>query len=201
MKMSKPVRILLGFLLLGIIGSALFFLLRYLFRGFFALPKEVETTLLTISGTILVSVGTLVLSKRAEQKRQIEEDLRKQKVPIYQEFLEFLFGTFFADKVGKMPPSETEIKAFFAQFTPKIIIWGSDGVIREFLRFRNAPAAETSIEMTKRMALAVERIMYEIRKDVGHKNKNLVEGNLLSMFINDVETLVPAPKARSAARL
>ena len=36
--------------------------------------------------------------------------------------------------------------------------------------------------------IAIERILYAIRADMGHKNKGLRQGDLLAIFINDVNS-------------
>ena len=41
---------------------------------------------------------------------------------------------------------------------------------------------------------AVERLLLAIRKDVGHKNKNLKQGDLLSIFINDIDSFLEVKK-------
>jgi hypothetical protein len=63
-------------------------------------------------------------------------------------------------------------------------VWGADSVIKEWSAFKslhegtNSPPALTLI--------AIERILYAIRDDMGHKNKGLGQGDLLAIFINDV---------------
>ena len=41
---------------------------------------------------------------------------------------------------------------------------------------------------------AVERLLLAIRKDVGHKNRNLKQGDLLSIFINDIDSFLEVKK-------
>ena len=46
-------------------------------------------------------------------------------------------------------------------------------------------ASETSKEPLNVM-IPLEDLMLEIRKDLGHNNKNINRGEILSLFINDV---------------
>jgi hypothetical protein len=42
------------------------------------------------------------------------------------------------------------------------------------------------------LMFSYENVLREIRKDLGHKNKNLGKGKLLSLFINDISKYVDA---------
>jgi hypothetical protein len=94
------------------------------------------------------------------------------------------------------------------------MIWGSDDVFKEFATFRRQsvalaakrqqtlPQGELSAESLQAL-LTFEKLLYAIRADVGHKNKGLVEGDLLSLFVNDIDKYLaarnnPAPIAPTA---
>ena len=75
---------------------------------------------------------------------------------------------------------------FVVNFNRRLIVWGADSVIKEWSTFKslhevgNAPPVMNLI--------AIERILYAIRADMGHKNKGLGQGDLLAIFINDVHS-------------
>jgi hypothetical protein len=72
------------------------------------------------------------------------------------------------------------------KFNQKAIIWGSDEVIASFSAFR-----QSSFEGADPLAvaIAVERMLFAIRRDLGHKNKSLKPGSILGTFINDLHKL------------
>jgi hypothetical protein len=55
-----------------------------------------------------------------------------------------------------------------------------------------ALAAEES-EGSPEVMLAFERLLYSIRRDLGHANKGLGRGDLLRTFINDVDEFLVEP--------
>ena len=76
---------------------------------------------------------------------------------------------------------------FLKEFMQKLLLWGSDDVVREFVAFQKEAMAQADTEEGVRLAslLALERLMLAMRRDLGHKNKGLNEGDLLRTFIND----------------
>lgn len=70
---------------------------------------------ITVSGTIYAAIKT----KSAERLKEIEQDLRKQKAPIYEEFSDFLLN-----KVLSNQASEDELKEFVISFHQKMLVWG-----------------------------------------------------------------------------
>lgn len=75
----------------------------------------------TAGATIYAALRT----KSAERLKEIEQELRKQKAPIYEGFSDFLLG-----KVLKNEASEDELKEFIVNFSQKMLVWGGDNVIK-----------------------------------------------------------------------
>lgn len=132
--------------------------------------------------TASASVFAVIKSKQSEHRRDIENKLRKQKAPIYEEFSSFLFRVLMSAKTDQAV-SQEEMLQFVVNFNRRLIVWGADSVIKEWSSFKglnertNYPPAMALI--------AIERILYAIRADMGHKNKGLEQGDLLAIFIND----------------
>ena len=90
--------------------------------------------------------------------------------------------------MGKKQPSENEMIKFMAEITQELVIWGSDEMINAFYKFRMI-----SIEITDgnsdnpySVLIMVEDLLLAIRKDLGHKNKNVSQGKILGLFVNDL---------------
>lgn len=166
-------------------------------KGFASLSSQVAATLVVGLITASASIFAVIKSKQAEHRRDIENDLRKQKAPIYEEFSSFLFKVLMASKTGEAI-SEEETLQFVVDFNRKLIVWGEDNVIREWSNFKRLHEVSDSPPILT--VIAIEKILYAIRADMGHKNKGLGQGDLLAIFINDVHAYLRehAPQTRDA---
>lgn len=154
------------------------------------LSPQVSVALVAGAVTVLVSVFSVLWSKRVERLREIEQEQRRQKTPVYEEFIAFIFKILLAEKLGDEPVTEKEMMRFISGFAQKIMVWGSDEVLQRYAAFRRA-GTTSGVETV----LAVEKLLLAIRSDMGHKNKNLKTGDLLSIFINDLDSfLAPSPE-------
>lgn len=185
--------------------------------------------------TAKASVRAVVESKRHEQQIIIEQELRKQKVPVYEDFMGFWVRFVLSSQLKASKPSPSSARAkirhtsqstnsapadaasllakeekeraeatrnydleqFIVTFTQKITIWGSDEVVKAYASFRRRSATLQELSMsqdqvlsTVQMLLTFEEILFSIRLDVGHKNKGLEQGDLLSLFITDIDILL-----------
>jgi hypothetical protein len=154
-------------------------------KAFALLSSQVAATVIVGIVTASTSVFAVIKAKQAEHRRDIENELRKQKAPIYEDFASFLFKVLMSAKTDENV-SEEEMLQFVVNFNRRLIVWGADSVIKEWSVFKglhevsNSPPAMTLI--------AIERILYAIRADMGHKNKGLGQGDLLAIFVNDVNS-------------
>lgn len=165
----------------------------------------VGAAIIATSGTVLVSVLSIVLTRFFEKnkelaikRQEIEHEIREKHIPTYQELVIFLFKLFQSSKTGATL-SEKEVNDFFTDFTQKILVWGSDRFTKDFSAFRESiilythqqqSGIATNEDLTKAM-LALEVLLYSIRADCGHMNKGLGRGDLLAFFINDIRDYVP----------
>ncbi len=95
---------------------------------------EIGAAIIAASGTVLVSVLSVLLARWAERckelaqrRRELEQEIRQQYLPVYQELVEFLFKLLQSSRSGT-PVSEDEMNQFFIQFTQKILILGNIGL-------------------------------------------------------------------------
>jgi hypothetical protein len=180
-KFGQALAVLVLFFTLGLIGFLVWKLGSLL-------SSSLLSAIAVPSLTVLASVGTLVYSKREEQRRAIDAELRKQKLPVYEEFIQFIFRVTFEGKPGVKPFEQDEMIKFFVRFTPQLVIWGSDELIREYGNFREVSRAEGNNLVL--LVESVERLLLAIRKDLGHKNEKLGRGDLLVTFINDAKVFL-----------
>jgi hypothetical protein len=98
-------------------------------------------------------------------------------------------------KMGE-PLSEKDLIKHMSKFTESLILWGSEDVIKSYRDFRmffmqRKPNGPLSIEEVN----LLENLLLTIRKDMGHKNKNFQQGDILSLFINDIDDVLKKLKA------
>ena len=66
------------------------------------------------------------------------------------------------------------------------MVWGSDDVLREFIAYRRF-IVNRAEDQPAEVLFAYENLVATIRSDLGHKNKDLKRGDVLSLFINDID--------------
>jgi hypothetical protein len=153
-------------------------LLGYSVRGFLLDPGDGSLLIAVTAASVslLSAVLTNVYGKIQERKLKIEEDLRKNRTPIYDRIMSFLVATFSAGSTSQ----EDQLK-FWKEITPQITMWGSDELFAQWSNFKyeltkysTAPGGEA--ESPERMAHVVEvsreieKVFLLIRKDLGYDN-------------------------------
>ncbi len=133
---------------------------------------------------IIIPMLTLIITKHIERKSEIIRDIRNKKIPVYEELIGLWFTIIAATKSGeiKEDPNPEWVKSFM-EVTQKVIIWSSDEVLKTFSKMR-----KNLISNEPQSAIfLLEDLMLNIRKDLGHNNRNITRGDVLSLFINDVD--------------
>ncbi len=175
----------------------------FLFGDFISRANPtVGAAIIAATGTVLISVFTLVWNRRSERLKEIEQrryeielQIREKKLPIYGELVAFFFKIINASKTGNTI-TEKEMNDFFVQFTEKTVVWGSDSFLQAFSTFRDGAilqAQATTNQQSNPLTLMVnfENLLYAVRIDYGHTNKGLGPGDLLALFINDIRNYIP----------
>lgn len=169
-----------------VIILSFFFLLKFILVNLFNLRPEITAAIIVTSGTIFISVFTIVYAKSREHRLTIQKEQRAKKAEIYEKFIGLWFDILFSEKIGTQRPTEKDLLEFFHRFTKELIAWGGDNVIKQFSLFRTK-SAEQSEQLPIELFNIFEKMLFEIRTDLGHKNKNLKKGDLLKLFITDYE--------------
>lgn len=152
-----------------------------------SVDPELGAGLIVASATVIVSVISVIFSKRQEQRVEIESQLREKKIPIYEEIINFIFRITFSERLEKKQPSEKEMIKFFTDTTRNLVIWGSHDMIKAFTKFREEIA---SISEGNRkpvdILICVENLLIAIRNDLGHRHKKIKRGEILRLYVNDI---------------
>lgn len=151
------------------------------------MESNINLIVAIIGGTITVS--SFFITRYLERKKEIEFEIRNKKIPIYEEFFNFYFKVVLGDKNGK-PISHNETVEFFKDFHKKVIVWFPDDILNSYLIWKSKlqEYSENNDELKlKELILIQEKLMKEIRQDIGHANSKLKKGDLSSLYINDVK--------------
>lgn len=178
--------VFLGFVIFAILVGALCVFIVNVFRWFSGLESEIAASIITASAVALISTGGLIISKQYEHKREIRREHNNKKVPVYEALINFSSKIQTAEKTGGKPPTEQETIKFFAEFTPKLIVWGSENVIRSYCEFRDT-AIKGGDSPNADILFKYENLLLNIRKDLGHKNKGIKKGDILRLSIIDID--------------
>ncbi len=187
---DKKITLVIGWLILILIAVGIFWVGRWFFIYFASIQKEVQASIIAAVATILVSVFSVMTGKYLEKKRSVEQDLRERKIPLYLHFFEFTMNYLLKDRLSnEHKPREEDLVKDLIQFTTNLMIWGSDEVILQWGRYRSSlPSPDQSTNPNGTNIFELEKLLMLIRKDLGHKNKNLAPGDLLELFVNDIDS-------------
>lgn len=189
-KPNRRTSLLLGFLTLLFFLVGTFLGLRTIWRLLTSAQAPLAAAVVAGSATILVSMLSVVVGKYLESRAKIREEHRQKKVPVYEELIQFLFRALFAQKLGREPLSDKEVIEFFSEFTPKLVIWGATEVVLAFGDFREFTLQLAESEQPVEVTFIYERVLLEIRKDLGHNIAALKKGDLLRLFITDIRKYI-----------
>ncbi|MCS6096805.1 hypothetical protein ACRN9J_02810 [Shewanella baltica] len=190
-KIVKVLQAIFGLIIIGLLTWGGYKLLLAVALLFKSVDPTLGAGMLAASATVLVSVVSVLFSKKQEHKVDIENQLRVKKIPIYENIIEFIFLITFAEKLGKAQPTEQEMIAFFADTTRDLVIWGSKDIVKAFGDFKDKLGTLAVCGDTAGMLATVEDFLFAIRKDLGHKHTKIKRGDILRLYINDVDAYFP----------
>jgi hypothetical protein len=191
-KDQNVLTLIVGLLIVAILACGLFATVRVAMRGLASLDSDISVATIAAAATVFVSVLSIILGKVYESRALIQREHREKKIPVYEDLIEFMFRILMGTKTGS-PPTEEEMMRFMSNFNQRIMVWGSDDVLAAWVNWRRVATRQevgnASVQGVKIMFL-YEELILTIRKDLGHKNKELGSGDILALFINDIDSLV-----------
>lgn len=175
----------LGLIALAIVTFLVIYLLGAFFEALTSLDSDLAKAIIVASIAAIGTTATAALGKIYQQKIAIKQEIRDKKVPLYEEQLGIFFRVVFAEKIKSKAATEQELIEAFANFSEKLIIWGGPDVIRAWSNLRLKLVNEESGNIAQ--IIALEDFMFALRKDLGNDNSKLDKGDLLQLFVNDLD--------------
>ncbi len=172
------------FFLIGLGVVLLFFLkigIEHFLKWLSSLSSNVDAVVVVALITGILSLLTVIVSKRIEFKKNREDYLSKKREGPYGAFVDMVYKIM---DNGKTPGSYSteDMKSDFISFSKEITLWGSPKVVKKWREFRENG---TNPKKAFDNLFLIEDLMNEMRKDLGMKKTN--KGGLLSFFVNDLK--------------
>lgn len=198
--MKNFLNLMIGLAMLGGMVYFAFKALMWFYNQVLSIDPRISAALITGFLAIIATSLTITIPKYLEKKMEIDEHHREQKSGMYKELLEFLFKLFMGPKIDKSL-SQEEIVEFMARFTENLILWGSEDVITKYRAYRiHYLQRELGTKTTMKEIEILENLLLAIRKDMGHKDKKLIRGDILSLFLNDIDQIIEEHKREEAKK-
>ena len=148
--------------------------------------KVIIVAMITGSVSIIGVVISSIIAKIIEYRYNVKKYMYDKRELPYEQFINMIY-TIMEDtqKPNSLKMSESEMLKQVSEFSKGLTLWGSNRVVKKWLKYRKASQTQPSTENL----ILLEDIIYEIRRDVGQR-KRLKKGDKLSFFINDIETII-----------
>ena len=182
--------LLITLLLVLAIGaiSLLWQLVCYILSQVSSIDSDVAMAIIATAIAGLASVFTVVYAQWRTKVREITEAHRPQKVNVYGGYMELMFEVLQqTKKEGQKKGKLATPKAITGKHLDKmygfrrdIILWGSPGVIRAYLDWESKSTHEQDAQVR---LLAWDKLLREMRKDLGNSNWMLQPGQLMHMIL------------------
>ncbi len=181
------VAILLIWLIFSCLGNGIDHLVDFLKRFVSTTDKVIIVAMITGVVSIVGVVFTSIIAKIIDYRYNVKKYLYDKREVPYEQFISIIY-TIMEDTKKPENKQMTESDKFrmMSNFSKGLTLWGSNKVVKKWLRYRRASLKGISPENS---LLLLEDIIYEIRKDVGQR-KRLGKGDMLSIFINDIEEII-----------
>ncbi len=178
----------LGLVAVTILGT--FYAVRAAVGFLTSASPQLGSAIVGAGGLIAVALVANVWSKQLEHRRQIQEEQRKKKAEVYEEFMGFWFELLTGNESEDDPEAfQEKVEGYVRGFTHKLATWGSEPFLKEYGQFKEKIKYDPDGAM-----LHFESVLLAIRANLGYKNKGLNRGDLLKIFLDEdgVDQLVAA---------
>lgn len=143
--------------------------------------------------TGLLAFISAIVGKVVENKFSIDNQIRKERQEIYINFLDWLVNNVFYVEISNNKNIVSELR----DQQKKMTIYASDNVLKAWSMFKNISMNSvlnkqglSKEEKTKyyieNEAPYIEKLILAIRKELGYKNKNIKDYDILKLYINDI---------------
>lgn len=190
-KAKKAFQIVLALVILATAGLGAFYLLKtivvYAVKGvewLVIVAEKVDAVIIVALLSATVTIVSMVVAKVTEYRQTTKRYLYSKREEPYTNYIEVVYKLReMTDKVGGYP--EREMINDLVKISKGLTLWGSNRVVRKWIKFRTN-SVNKQLSPTENL-LVLEDIIFDIRRDMGHRKGLLKKGDMLKFFINDVD--------------
>lgn len=171
----------IGFLIIAFLSYAAFSFARLLFGFLGNVDPTVGAALIAGVFTVLVGIGSTLITQYMIKVRQAEEAHREAKISLYKRFLD-LVAAHLAEENPSLQGGELSDEAVaseFFHFKTELLLRGSPRVIQALERFEDVRSEGGDLIQ------AIDDVYREIRRDIGLTNKGLRGKELAGVYVKN----------------
>ncbi|MCY4531542.1 MAG: hypothetical protein OXC84_04330 [Gammaproteobacteria bacterium] len=165
---SKWVQVPGAFILLVLAG---WFIYAMIHAG-----PAVQSGILAMIG--VVSAG--IIANVSAKKREIEARHFNEKREGYKAFVDMIFDSLMAEKRGKKPPTERQMREKIIEYKKMLLIWADSDVIKTWNKFEIKGINKIDNEATLKLW---DELLRAMRKDLGKDDSQFKKGELFSLLL------------------
>lgn len=141
---------------------------------------------------LLAFVSTIV-GRFLENRYTIKNQIRKERQDVYINFLDWIINDLFYGEINKNKNIVSDLRKQQKLMT----IYASDNVLKAWSEFKftvmNSILNKKGLSKEEKTSLYIkneapyaEKLILAIRKELGYKNKNIKQYDILKLYINDI---------------
>lgn len=146
----------------------------------------IVVALITGCVSIVTVIGGGIANNYLAYRQRNSEYLREHRAQAYEKLIEIVYKMLMKSK-KKEQYSADEMLSDMNDFNQSLTLWGSSKAIRLWDEWRLATAGKQP--SASELLFAMEKVLIQLRRDMG-QGRGLKRGDLLKLFINDVDTLL-----------
>jgi len=150
-------------------------------------------TILTITLPLLGAGIGYLIKYSIEKKKELVNEVTKERRAIYQQYVNLMIGLFANSKTNKKSSTDKMLTDLY-EFYKKYVLYASPAVIKAYSDYFQYMYKQNDNEETdsKKHLQFMTKIMLEMRKDLGLKNKGLGKNGemLMRALIKDYDSLI-----------
>ena len=185
-KSNNALNTALGLLFCAALGYAAYLLIITTFRVISNLESTVAVAIIGAAAAVIGSSLSLMLGKRYEARERTKQILREKKIPVYEKAIKFMTDTMAGEKAGAKP-TEPELLKHILEFTQESMVWASDDVLAEWIKWKRFASTEAMADNPRELLFQFEGLVKAMRRDLGHRNQGILKGDILVMFVTDMD--------------
>jgi hypothetical protein len=181
-------KLLNGLLALAFVAVTLFVLflaVRGLTRWFTGLEKDQALAFVALGGLVLTPLISFATTRVIETKKLTGQAALDHKIELYEGFVDFFVQMMGLG--GDAKPDEAEVNRRMAEMTPAMLIYASNDFLKQWREFRKL--TNQGVEGVA-LVFQMENVLKALRKDLGHSSFTSTKGDILAIFINDIDDVV-----------